>query len=122
MLTDVPAVPANITAEALVNNHIVGSDNRDFIVSEDGQTVGLVTVDDVRKLSPEARHTTLLRDIMTPSKKLEVVAPEENVSEVFDRLQNQDIPELLVMHGNNIVGLLRRKDVVRWLELQSQTG
>ncbi len=122
MLTDVPEVPANITAEALVNNHIVGSDNRDFLVAEDGQAVGLVTVDDIRKLQPEARHTTLLREIMTPSKKLEVVAPEANVSEVFDKLQSQNIPELLVMHGNNIVGLLRRKDIVRWLELQSQAG
>jgi Zn-dependent protease len=122
MLTDLPAVPANITAEALVNNHIVGSDNRDFLVSEDGQPVGLVTVDDIRKLSPETRHSTLLREIMTPSQKLEVVAPEANVSEAFDRLQNQNIPELLVMHGNNIVGLLRRKDIIRWLELQSQAS
>lgn len=122
MLTDVPSVPADITAETLVNEHIVGSDNRDFLVSEDGQPVGLVTIDDIRKLPSEARHTTLLREIMTPSKKLEVVTPEQNVSEAFDQLQNQEIHELLVMHGNHIVGLLRQKDVVRWLELQSQAG
>ena len=30
MHTDIPAVPADMTAEALVNNHIVGSDNREF--------------------------------------------------------------------------------------------
>ncbi len=122
MLTDVPTVPANITAENLVNEHIVGSDNRDFLVSDGGQAVGLVTIDDIRKLSAEARHTTLLREIMTPSKKLGVVAPEEDVSKAFDRLQNQGIHELLVMHGSDIVGLLRQKDIVRWLELQSQAG
>ncbi len=122
MHTDIPAIPANMTAEALVNNHIVGSDNQEFIVSEQDEPVGLVTVDDIRKLSPETRHTTLVREIMTPSTKLEVVAPEENVSEAFDKLQNKDIHQLLVMHGNRIVGLLRRKDIVRWLELQSQAG
>ncbi len=122
MLTDAPAVPADITAEALVNSHIVRSDNRDFIVSENEQPVGLVTADDIRKLPPETRPKVLIREIMIPSKKLGVVAPEENVSEVFDRLQNQDIHQLLVMHGNRIVGLLRRKDIVRWLELQSQAG
>ncbi len=82
----------------------------------------MVTLDDVRKLSPETRRETPVREIMTPSKKLEVVAPEANVSEAFDRLQNQDIHQLLVMHGNKIVGLLRRKDIVRWLELQSHAG
>lgn len=122
MLTNVPAIPANMTAETLVNHHIVGSDNREFIVSENEQPLGLVTVDDVRKLSPETRHDTPVREIMTPSKELEVVAPEANVSEAFDRLQDRGIPQLLVMHGNKIVGLLRRKDIVRWLELQSQAG
>lgn len=119
MLTDLPAIPATMTAESLINSHIVGSDNREFIVSENEEPIGLVTVDDVRRLSPETRHETPVRAIMTPSKKLEVVAPESNVSEAFDRLQNQDIHQLLVMHGSQIVGLLRRKDIVRWLELQS---
>jgi Zn-dependent protease/CBS domain-containing protein len=122
MLTNVPAIPGNMTAETLVNKHIVGSDNREFIVSENEEPVGLVTLDDVRKLSPETRHDTPVREIMTPSKKLEVVAPEVNVSDALDRLQNQDIHQLLVMHGNKIVGLLRRKDILRWLELQSHAG
>ena len=122
MLANVPAIPANMTAEALVNNHIVGSDNRDFIVAENEEPVGLVTIDDIRKLSPETRHNTPVREIMTPAKKLQVVAPEANVSEAFDRLQNQDLHQLLVMHGNKIVGLLRRKDILRWLELQSHAG
>jgi Zn-dependent protease/CBS domain-containing protein len=122
MLTDVPAVPADMTAEALVNHHIVGSEHREFIVSENEEPVGLVTIDDIRKLSPEARRETPVREIMTPSKKLEVVAPESNGSEAFDRLQNQDLHQLLVMHGNQIVGLLRRKDIARWLELQAHAS
>ena len=122
MLRDVPAVPASMSTEALINSHIVGTDNPAFIVSEGEQPVGLVTVDDIRKLSPETRHSTLVRDVMTPSKNLESVTPEENVSTAFDRLQNGNIAQLLVMRGNEIVGLLRRKDIVRWLELQSQTG
>lgn len=122
MLTDLPAIPGNMTAETLVNNHIIRSDNREFIVSENEEPVGLITLDDVRKLSPETRHDTPVRDIMTPSKRLEVVTPDANVSEAFDRLQNQDIHPLLVMHGNKIVGLLRRKDILRWLELQSHAS
>src|SRR6266508_580737 len=70
MLTDVPAIPGNMTAETLVNHHIVGSDNREFIVSENEELVGLVTIDDIRKLPPEARHDTPVREIMTPPKNL----------------------------------------------------
>jgi predicted transcriptional regulator len=51
-----------------------------------------------------------------------VVAPEEEVAEAFNRLQTKDIRQLPVVHGNKIVGLLRRKDIFRWLQLQSQLG
>ncbi len=122
MLTEVPSIPADMTVQALINHHIVGSDNRAFIVSAGDEPIGLVTIDDVRNLAPEKRTNTAVQEIMTPSKKLEVVTPEENVSAAFDRLQNKDIRQLLVMQGNKIVGLLRRNDIVRWLELQSQAG
>jgi CBS domain-containing protein len=122
MLTDVPAVPANMTAETLIRHHMLGSMDREFIVSENEQPVGLVTIDDVQKLSAATRPETAVREIMTPSQKLGVVAPESNVSEAFDRLQGQGIHQLLVMHGNQIVGLLRLKDIVRWLELKSEVS
>jgi Zn-dependent protease len=122
MLADVPAIPGNMTAETLVNHHMVGSENREFIVSENEEPIGLVTLDDVRKLNPETRPATPVREIMTPSRKLAVVNSEANVAEAFDRLQNQEMHQLLVMHGNQIVGLLRRKDILRWLELQSRAG
>ena len=51
-----------------------------------------------------------------------VVAPEEDASEAFQRLQSEDIRQLPVVHGNTIVGLLRRKDIIRWLQFQSQFG
>jgi len=84
--------------------------------------VGLVSIDDVRKLSNEERQDRTVRDIMTPSKELVVVAPNENAAEALDRLQNRSIRQLPVVKGNRIVGLLRRKDILRWLELQSQSG
>jgi len=120
MNTRVPNVPANISIEDLVNNHIMQSDHRAFIVYEGEAMVGLVTIDDVRKLDSEARSRTMVSDVMTPSQELIVVAPNEEVSEAFQRLQSKDIRQLPVVKENEIVGLLRRKDIIRWLQLQSQ--
>jgi len=121
MNTDVPIIPANISIEDLINNHIMQSDHRAFIVYDDDTMVGLVTIDDVRKLDSEFRSRKMVRDIMTPSQKLIVVAPNEDVSEAFQRLQSKDVRQLPVVKENKIVGLLRRKDIIRWLQFQSQT-
>lgn len=121
MNREVPVVPANIKVDDLVEKHIMKTDNQAFIVFDNEKMVGLVSIDDVRKLSTEERQSAAVRDIMTPSKKLIVIAPNENASAALDRLQNQKIRQLPVVQGNRIVGLLRRKDILRWLELQSQS-
>jgi Zn-dependent protease len=122
MYSEVPVVPANISIDALIDNYLMKSDNRAFVVFEDDKMVGLVTIDDVRKVSPQSRKLKIVRDVMTPSQKMVVVAPEEEAAEAFHRLQTEDIRQLPVVHGNKIVGLLRRKDIVRWLQFQSQLG
>jgi CBS domain-containing protein len=98
------------------------SDNRAFIVFDDEKMIGMITIDDVRKLPHESRRTSLVRDVMTPSEKMIVVAPEEDVTDAFDRLQMKDVRQLPVVTGKKIVGLLRRKDIVRWLQFQSKIG
>jgi predicted transcriptional regulator len=122
MNPNVPKVPADITVETFVNDYLMQSDNRAFIVFDGDEMAGLVTIEDVRKLPSESRRSTLVRDVMTPSERMVVVTPEEDVTEAFERLQMKDIRQLPVVAGNRIVGLLRRKDIVRWLQFQSQTG
>jgi CBS domain-containing protein len=80
--------------------------------------VGMVTIDDIHKLDSEARGRTLVSDIMTPSQKLAVVTPEADVAEAFSRLESEDLRELPVVNQNKVVGLLHRKDIVRWLQWQ----
>lgn len=122
MYTDVPIVDAGLSVQMLVDNYIMKMDNRAFIVFENDRMVGLVTIDDVRKVGTEVRSRTVIKDIMTPSRKLIVIAPEEEASDAFERFQSEDIRQLPVINGNKIVGLLRRKDITRWLQLQSHLG
>jgi Zn-dependent protease/CBS domain-containing protein len=122
MNTDVAAISANTTIEDLVNHYIMQTDHQAFIAFDGEKMVGLVTIDDIRKLEPESRKRIMVRDVMTPSQKMLVVAPEEEAAEAFQRLQTKDIRQLPVVHENKIVGMLRRKDIIRWLQLQSQFG
>lgn len=120
MYTDVPIVNAGQSVQTLIDNYIMQSDNQAFIVFDGEKMVGLITFDDVRKVDPQARINTLIKHVMTPSQKLIVVAPEEDAANAFDRLESGNIRQLPVVTGNRVVGLVRRKDIIRWLQLQSQ--
>lgn len=122
MNQDVPTVRADLTVQALIDNHILQSDHQAFIVLEGERMVGMVTFDDVRKVESEARKSTLIKDAMTPSEKLLVVAPDEEASDAFNRLQSGNTRQLPVVSREGIVGMLRREDIVRWLQLHSHFG
>jgi len=122
MYTDVPMVRAGLSVQSLIDNYIMKTENRAFVVFDDDRMVGLVTIDDVRKVDAESRSQTLIKDVMTPSQKLIVIAPEEDASDAFQRLQSEDIRQLPVVTGDKIIGLLRRKDIIRWLQLRSHFG
>jgi len=119
MYTDVPIVKAGISVQSLVDNFIMQTDHRAFVVFDGDRMVGMVTIDDVRKVETNARATMIVKSIMTPSEKLVVIAPEEEASDALQRLQSEKIRQLPVVTGDKIIGLLRWKDIVRWLQLQS---
>jgi CBS domain-containing protein len=63
-----------------------------------------------------------VKDIMTPVRELDYVTPDQDAAEAFDRLQKLDRRQIPVMLDNQIVGLLLRKDLVRWVQFQSELG
>jgi Zn-dependent protease/CBS domain-containing protein len=120
MYTDVPAVPAYISVETFIEEHLMKTNERTFLVVDGVRIIGLVTLDDVRQVPRDARRNMQVNQIMTPSSKLLVISPEEDATEGFMRMRRQDLRQLPVVNGGRIVGILRRKDIIRWLQVQMQ--
>jgi CBS domain-containing protein len=57
---------------------------------------------------------------MTPVSQLDYVTPDQDAADAFDRLQRLDLRQIPVKLNNQIIGLLRQKDILRWLQFQSE--
>lgn len=117
--THVPTVAPNETVETLVHDLVMGTDERAFPVIQQDSLVGLVCLDDIRKVPRTAWNTTTVQQIMTPADQLIQVAPEEDAGEAFEKLVRRDVNQAPVMQADHFVGMLRLRDIVRWLDLQS---
>jgi CBS domain-containing protein len=63
--------------------------------------------------------TFRVREIMTPARELSVVTPDENAAAALAKLSHRDVEQLPVVGPTgNLVGMIRRRDILRWLELQ----
>jgi CBS domain-containing protein len=115
----VPTVPPTISVGELVYRYVMGTDERAFPVLEGDQLLGLVTLEDIRKIPREAWDTTTAGQIMTPADKLAAVRPQDDAAEVLDKLLQRDVRQVPVISEGHLVGLVRRRDIVRWLQLQA---
>jgi Zn-dependent protease/CBS domain-containing protein len=114
-----PTVPPDCRIRSLVEEHILGTDDHAFPVMDKGELVGLVTLEDVRRVAREAWDRTTVREIMTPAQNLVVVQAEEDAADALSKLQQRDVRQLPVMRNGELAGVLRRRDVMRWLQLET---
>jgi Zn-dependent protease/predicted transcriptional regulator len=114
-----PSVPATISIGDLVQNYIMGTDDQSFPVMEGTQLVGIVTLEDVRKVAHQAWAMTTVGQIMTTADKLTEVTPDEDAAEALRELTQRDASQLPVVRNGQMIGMLRRRDIARWVQLHS---
>jgi Zn-dependent protease/CBS domain-containing protein len=117
---DPTSVPANITVNCLVEDYIMQTDEHSFPVVEQEQLIGMVSLDDVRKLSADLRTEKFVTDIMTPRSEIITIDPNDDAYEALMTISRKGVRQLVVMEGDEIFGLMRRRDIFRFLQLQSE--
>jgi predicted transcriptional regulator len=113
-------VPPELSVDAFVQDRLIVADQQAFPVAEGDRFLGMVTREDVRRLPRESWGETKVRDIMTGVPALAVATPDEGATAAFEKLAARDIEQLPVVEGERLVGLLRRRDLARWLDLQNR--
>ncbi len=120
MYSKVPTVSPDTTVGALVHNYIMGTEERAFPVVQNDCLEGLVCLEDVRQVPRERWDQTTVREIMTPAAKLVTASPREDATEALNDLTSKDVRQVPVVQDGHLVGLLRQRDIMRWLQLHSQ--
>jgi Zn-dependent protease len=118
MRTSQPSLRADLDVATLVTDIFMRSEERSFPVFDEERFVGIVSLSDVRKAPREAWTHTRVADIMTPFDQLVMTTPNEGLDVALDKLAQVDVSQLPVVVEGRFVGLLMRRDIARWLELQ----
>ncbi|HRW81977.1 MAG TPA: chloride channel protein [Methanothrix sp.] len=112
MVRDVVAVAPEMTIR-MVRDRIVEENIRGFPVVDDGELVGIVTFDDVRKVPEEMQDEITVEDQAV--KDVIVAYPDENMKQVMDRLYKNNIGRLPVVDRENpkkLLGIVTRTDAI----------
>ncbi len=106
----------------LLNEHVMGSGQRAFPVERDGELLGMVSLRDLQKCSRDALQGTRVADIMTPAAALVTLSPEQDALQGLQIIGRRYLSQLPVVRNRELLGLLRREDILKWLALHPHAG
>jgi Zn-dependent protease/CBS domain-containing protein len=116
-----PTVSVNASIDTLVHEHVMRTDDHAFpVLADGGRLAGLVTLEDIRTVARDGWTATTVQEIMTPVDKLATVRPEDDATRALNLLGQHDVRQLPVVRNGDLEGILRRRDIVRWLQLHSE--
>jgi len=115
-------VPANISLQRLVDEFLLPQGWRSACVLQGDRFAGLITLSGVRHIPREGWSQTPVGLAMVPVEKLHVVSPEQSFEKVLPLMVHQDVNQVPVISADQLVGMLSREDVLRFIEIRRGLG
>jgi Zn-dependent protease len=117
-----PEIPAGLTLQQLVEQHILGQGQGSFIVAAAGNPVGVLTLRDVSQVPRTDWQQTTTGDVMTPLVDLPRVELNDELLTAVQLMDANQLLQLPVFDGTRLAGLLTRDEVIHHLRLRAETG
>ncbi|MBV8817377.1 MAG: site-2 protease family protein [Acidobacteriaceae bacterium] len=122
MTRDCAVVDGRTNVERFVQDHLLRSSLRCFIVKEDERVLGLITPNEIATVDRARWPYTTIDDIMRPLDDLHTVSPATPVLEALQTMGRDDVNQLPVLEGGHLEGIITRGNVVQFLQTRMQFG
>ena len=116
------AIPADTTLQHLVDEYILKTRGRSFVVTEGEKPVGMVTMHCVRDTPREQWPTTSVAQCMMPVADLKRVKPEDELWSALQEMDRDGVNQLPVMKDGEMLGMLSRDDIITYLRTRKELG
>jgi Zn-dependent protease/CBS domain-containing protein len=111
--------PGNLSVHDFVFDYVLQRGHRALPVVDNGRLLGIVTLGDAKHLAQDAWSSTPVATIMTRA-PLKTVSPDAELSVAIALMAESGLHQLPVVQGGDVVGLLGRADIVRFLQLLAE--
>jgi Zn-dependent protease/CBS domain-containing protein len=117
-----PHVSADTSLQKLVDEEVLAHGQRCFLVDRADHTAGLLTLHNIKEVPRSSWTTMTAAQAMTPLEKLSRIDANAELWTALEKMGGNGINQMPVMRGGDLVGMLTRGDIVRYLQTLQQVG
>jgi Zn-dependent protease len=115
-------IPADATLQHLVDEHILGAGRRCFMVTRDGEPIGLLTVHNIKEVPQAEWPVTTAAQAMIPMAQVKRVQPDAELWTALEEMDRDGVNQLPVMVEGCCYGMLSREDVISYMRTRRALG
>ncbi len=116
------AIPADTTLQHLVDDHVLASGRRSFVVKRSEVVIGLLTLHHLKGIPRSDWPTMTAAQAMIPSEQMKRLGPDTELWAALEEMDRDGVNQLPVMVDGQIQGMLSREDVVSYLRTLRELG
>src|SRR5437667_9234116 len=120
MAGDWPVIDAKTNLETFVDDNLLKSAKRCFVVEKEGHVVGIVTPHEVKDVEREKWSQLTVAEVMLTLEKLHAVKPATSLTEALEIMGREDINQLPVMSNGHLEGIISRSHILRLLQTRAE--
>ena len=120
MAQDCPTVDGNLNLRTFVEDYLMRTGRRCFIVREDGRHIGLVTVNELKKVESDRRPFTTVAQIAVPFERVHSVSPDTPLNQALQLMTSSDVNQLPVISNGELAGVITRSQVLQFLQTNAE--
>jgi Zn-dependent protease/predicted transcriptional regulator len=120
MSRDYPTVDGYLNLQTFVDEHLLRSGRRCFVVIENGRAEGLVTAHQISAVERARWPYKTIDDVMQPIDRVHAVAPAVDLSEALELMVREDLNQLPVIRDGAVVGIISRSHILQVLQTRAE--
>jgi Zn-dependent protease/predicted transcriptional regulator len=115
-----PVIDGRTSLQNLVDDYLLRSGKRCFVVEENGHVAGMITPHEVKDVNREQWPERTVREVMIPLTQLHAVKPASSLTDALEIMGREDVNQLPVMSNNQLAGIVSRSHILRLLQTRGE--
>jgi predicted transcriptional regulator len=120
MSDDCPVVDGHQDVQHFVDEVVLRTGKRCFLVQENGAFVGLITPHEIKHIERSKWPSTILSNVMVPAARLSTVTPETSLKDALDLMGTNNLNQLPVVTNGHLRGTISRGQVIQLFQTRAE--
>ena len=106
----------------LVQDYVLPAGHNCFFVTNNGDVIGIITLDNIRAVSRNLPQALTTRQVMTPINSPFLAGPDEDMMGLLQRMDDENVSQVPVVENGNLLGVVTRQNLLEYLRRRKDLG